>query len=171
MQRMWSPWRSRYIQSFTKAAGKRKRGESLFTAALNGKDDDKHLIVWRGKHCFIIMNRYPYNNGHIMIVPNRKISDFQKLREEEMMEIMETTQRALRALDEVMHPHGYNFGANIGRVGGAGVHDHLHFHLVPRWNGDTNFMPVLADTKVISEDIKTTLRKLRKSLKKTRKSG
>ena len=171
MQRMWSPWRSRYIQSFTKPAGKRKKGESLFTAALKGKDDEKNLIVWRGEYCFVIMNRYPYNNGHLMIVPNRKISDFKKLRKEEMLEIMETTQRVLAALDEVMKPHGYNFGANIGRVSGAGVRDHLHFHVVPRWNGDTNFVPVLAETKVISEDIQTTLKKIRKFFKKTKKSG
>jgi len=171
MQRMWSPWRSRYIQSFTKPGGKRKRGESLFTAALKANNDEENLIVWRGEHCFVIMNRYPYNNGHLMIVPNRKISDLQMLRREEMVEIMETTQRVLAALDEVMEPHGYNFGANIGRVSGAGVRDHLHFHVVPRWNGDTNFMPVLADTKVISEDIQATFRKIRKFFKKTKKSG
>jgi ATP adenylyltransferase len=168
---MWSPWRSRYIQSFTKPTGKRKKGETLFTAALKGKDDEKNLIVWRGEHCFVIMNRYPYNNGHLMIVPNRKVSDFQKLRKNEMLEVMETTQRVLAALDEVMRPHGYNFGANIGRVSGAGVRDHLHFHVVPRWNGDTNFMPVLAETKVISEDIQVTLKKIRKFFKKTKKKG
>jgi ATP adenylyltransferase len=117
------------------------------------------------------MNRYPYNNGHLMIVPNRKVSDFQKLRKDEMLEIMETTQRVLAALDEVMKPHGYNFGANIGRVSGAGVRDHLHFHVVPRWNGDTNFMPVLAETKVISEDIQVTLKKIRKFFKKMKKKG
>jgi ATP adenylyltransferase len=163
MQRMWSPWRSEYIETFKKPA-KRKRGGSLFSAALHAKDDDKHLIVWRGEHCFVIMNRYPYNSGHLMIVPNRVTSSFESLTLVELAEIMQTAQRVMKALHTVMGPQGYNFGANIGRASGAGVDDHIHFHIVPRWNGDTNFMPVLGDTKVISEDMKTTLKKLRRAL-------
>ena len=162
MKRMWSPWRSRYIQSFSKPSKKGKKGESLFTTALKGRNDDKHLIVWRGSRCFVIMNRYPYNSGHLMIVPNRQVRGFQELTGEELAEIMVTVRRSMNALDEVMHPQGYNFGANFGRVSGAGLDDHVHFHIVPRWNGDTNFMPVLADTKVISEEMNTTLKKLRK---------
>jgi ATP adenylyltransferase len=163
MKRMWSPWRSKYIETFKKPPRRGKRGASLFTAALKSKDDDKHFIVWRGEHCFVIMNLYPYNSGHLMIVPNRQTRRFEDLTLVELAEIMQTTQRAMRALDSVMHPQGYNFGANIGRTSGAGVDDHIHFHLVPRWNGDTNFMPVLADTKTISEDMKETLEKLRKA--------
>ena len=163
MQRMWSPWRSRYIQSITRRtpAGKKKQ-ESLFARALRAHQDDRNLIVWRGKHCFVIMNRFPYNSGHLMIVPNRAAVDLEDLTTEETLEIMETVGRAKRALDRVMSPHGYNFGANFGRVSGAGIDDHIHFHLVPRWNGDTNFMPVLGDTKVISEDIVRTMKKLRR---------
>ncbi len=162
---MWSPWRSEYIDTFKGKPEKGKRGKkkSFFTEAWKSEDDDKHLVVWRGKHCFVIMNRYPYNSGHIMIVPYRQTGDFQDLRPEELGEMMDTVQRGIRALDSTMHPHGFNFGANMGRVSGAGVDDHIHFHLVPRWNGDTNFMPVLADTKVISEEMRKTLKKLQKA--------
>lgn len=168
MQRMWSPWRSEYIESFKEKTGKRtrkKRNQSFFVDAWKSDDDDKHLVVWRGKHCFVIMNRYPYNSGHLMIVPYRQTGDFQDLTPEELGEMMSTVQRCLRALNTTMHPHGFNFGANLGRVSGAGVDDHVHFHIVPRWNGDTNFMPVLADTKVISEDMRKTLKKLQKAFR------
>jgi ATP adenylyltransferase len=161
MKRMWSPWRSQYIQSFS-SAPKRKRKESLFRAALRSHDDRKNLVLWRGKHCFLMLNRYPYNSGHVMIVPNRQTADLQDLTRAELMEIMQAARRAIKALDTLMHPQGYNFGANIGRTAGAGIDDHIHFHIVPRWNGDTNFMPVLSDTKVISEDMDVTWDKLRK---------
>ena len=163
MRRMWSPWRSKYIESFKNPTKMKKKGESIFTAALDAKNDDKHFIVWRGVHCFVIMNRYPYNSGHLMIVPYRQTGRFQDLTPEEFVEIMATAQRAKKALDKVMKPQGYNIGANIGRAAGAGVDDHIHFHVVPRWNGDTNFMPVLTNTKVISEDMRATLKKLRKA--------
>ena len=161
MKRLWSPWRSKYIESFANPT-RRKAGETLFTAALKAKRDDENLIVWRGRHCFVIMNRYPYNSGHLMVVPNRKTSDLEDLTQAELREVMDAVKRAKKALDAVMKPQGYNFGANFGRVSGAGIDDHIHFHLVPRWNGDTNFMPVLAETKVISEEITETMRKLRK---------
>lgn len=161
MKRLWSPWRSKYIESFAKPK-RHKPGETLFTAALNAKRDDQNLIVWRGRHCFVIMNRYPYNSGHLMVVPNRRTTDLEDLTPAELKEVMQTVKRAKKALDAVMKPHGYNFGANFGRVSGAGIDDHIHFHLVPRWNGDTNFMPVLAETKVISEEITETMQKLRK---------
>ena len=161
MKRMWSPWRSQYIDSFKKP--RRKKGaDSLFTTARKSRDDDKQLIVWRGKTCFVIMNRYPYNSGHLMVVPNRQTATIQELTAEELTEVMQTVQRSIRALDAVMGPQGYNFGANLGQVSGAGVDTHIHFHIVPRWSGDTNFMPVLADTKVISEDMRKTLKKLQK---------
>jgi len=162
MKRLWSPWRSAYIQSFS--ARPKKRTESLFRSALRSRDDRKNLVVWRGKHCFVIMNRFPYNSGHLMIVPNRQVADVRRLKKAELAEIMQTAQRAMSALDRVMHPKGYNFGANFGRSAGAGIDEHVHFHIVPRWDGDTNFMPVLADTKVISEDMDVTWSKLRKLL-------
>jgi ATP adenylyltransferase len=160
MKRMWSPWRSVYIETFKNPPRTKKK--SLFTRAAEAGDDDKHRIVWRGKHCFVIMNLYPYNSGHLMVVPYRQTPDMADLTSAELSEIMAAVKRCMKALGKVMHPHGYNFGANIGRAGGAGVDDHVHFHVVPRWNGDTNFMPVLADAKIISEDMDTTLRKLRR---------
>lgn len=163
MQRMWSPWRSKYIDSLKKPPKKKKKGASIFAAALAAKDDDKHFILWRGKRCFVIMNRYPYNSGHLMIVPYRQTGKFEDLTPEEFIEIMATAQRAKKALDKVMKPQGYNFGANVGRSAGAGVDNHIHFHIVPRWNGDTNFMPVLTNTKVISQDMRLTLKRLRKA--------
>ena len=133
----------------------------MFSAAEKAGKDDKHFIVWRGRYCFVIMNLYPYNSGHLMIVPLRQTAKFEDLTEPELLEIMVTTRRAIKALDKVMRPHGYNFGANIGRASGAGIDNHIHFHIVPRWNGDTNFLPVLSETKVISEDMKATWSKLR----------
>ncbi len=168
MEKMWSPWRSQYIDTFKAKAGKGKRKKKSFlTDAWRSRDDDRNLVVWRGRYCFVIMNRYPYNSGHVMIVPYRQTGDFQELTPEELGEMMRTVQRAIRALHATMHPHGFNFGANLGRVSGAGVDDHVHFHLVPRWNGDTNFMPVLADTKVISEDMLKTLKKLQKAFRES----
>ena len=163
MKRMWSPWRSKYIETFKQPRKKKKNGRSLFSAAIRAKDDDKYFIVWRGKHCFVIMNLYPYNSGHLMVVPYRQTAEIGELTSGELTEIMTTVQRAITALNKVMKPQGYNFGANLGRTAGAGVDDHVHFHIVPRWNGDTNFMPILAETKVISEDMKVTLKKLQKA--------
>lgn len=171
MKQMWSPWRSTYIESFSpkrkKKAGRKRKG-SIFTVAQKAGDDDKNFIVWRGKQCFVIMNLYPYNSGHLMIVPYREVPNFDDLTPEECAEVMTTSQRAVKALDAVMSPQGYNFGANIGRVSGAGVENHIHFHIVPRWNGDTNFMPVLSGAKVISTDMKTTLKRLRKAFSSLR---
>lgn len=167
MKRMWSPWRSAYIETFKTPSSKRKSRKSIFTLALEENDDDKHYIVWRGKYCFVIMNLYPYNSGHLMIVPYRQTPRLDDLTEREISEMMKTVRRAVRALDAEVHPEGFNIGANLGRASGAGVNDHIHFHVVPRWNGDTNFMPVLTETKVISEDMKSTMFKLRKAFKKS----
>jgi len=165
MERLWSPWRSKYIATFKGEPKRGKRGESLFTAAWRSRQDDKNLIVWRGSTCFVIMNRYPYNSGHLMVVPVRQVADFQALTLVELAEMMQMIQRAMRALDAALHPHGYNLGANLGRVAGAGVEHHVHFHVVPRWNGDTNFMPILGNTKVVSEEMRNTLKKLKKAFK------
>lgn len=163
MQRMWSPWRSAYIDTFNKPAKKPRRGESIFTLAKNAGDDEAHLIVWRSPHCFVIMNRFPYNSGHLMVVPNRQVSDILELSGEEWHDITEAIQRSVRALKAIMNPQGFNIGANIGRVAGAGIDDHIHFHIVPRWNGDVNFMPVLSDVKIVSEDMARTYTRLKKA--------
>ena len=113
-----------------------------------------------GEATFTIMNLYPYNNGHLMVVPKRHLSNFIELSPEENSEIMKELQRAQSALTEVLNPEGFNIGANLGKVSGAGVDDHIHFHIVPRWNGDTNFMPVLGEVKIISQDLLITKEKL-----------
>ncbi len=162
MQRLFSPWRSKYIETFSGAGA--KSDECVLCAALNANNDDEQKIVSRGKRCFVIMNRYPYNSGHLLVVPYRHTPALGDLADEELLEIMVDLKKLAQALEAVSHPDGFNIGCNLGRTAGAGIDSHVHFHIVPRWNGDTNFMPVLADTKVISEDMSSTLLKLRKAL-------
>lgn len=162
MENLWAPWRMEYIS-------KEKEGTSeacIFCSRIHQKSDKKNLIVYRGKNSFIIMNRFPYNNGHLMVVPFRHTANLAVLDDKERAELFYMIELSLKALDQVMKPHGYNIGMNLGRVAGAGVEDHLHFHVVPRWNGDTNFMPVLAETKVISESLAQSFRKLSGIMKK-----
>lgn len=155
---MWAPWRMAYIESTVK--GEEEKG-CIFCNRVAREKDRENLILYRGKTTFVIMNRFPYNSGHLMVVPYRHSGDLQDLGEEENLELMNTLQRCQRVLEKVMRPQGLNIGMNIGRVGGAGIADHLHFHVVPRWNGDTNFMPVLANVKVISEALEQTYDKLK----------
>jgi ATP adenylyltransferase len=164
VEKLWSPWRSNYIESFKDASD---NAECVFCSA--PKDDlknDNSLVLYKGKFCFIMMNLYPYNNGHLMMIPYRHVSDYTELTKEELNEITELNKKAILALKEVMSPHGFNFGANIGQASGAGIHTHLHFHLVPRWNGDTNFMTVLGEVKIISQDLLVTKKKLIVELRK-----
>ena len=163
MKRLFSPWRSAYIQSFSDK--KHSRG-CLFCRMVKQDADADNLIVWRGKFCLAVLNKYPYNSGHLMVVPYRHTSQFAKLTGEEHIEIMSLTARCISALEHVSKPHGFNFGANLGKVAGAGIDKHIHFHIVPRWNGDTNFMPVVAETKIISEDISKTWKLLKSEFKK-----
>ncbi|MGK9369538.1 HIT family protein [Melioribacter sp. Ez-97] len=154
MERLWSPWRSQYIESFK---DKKQDETCIFCKAVNEKiDDEKSLKVYSSDLCFVMLNLYPYNSGHIMVIPNRHLSSFEDLTQEEMNRIMQVTKLSMKALDLVMKPHGFNFGANLGKAAGAGIDEHIHFHIVPRWNGDTNFFPVLGDVKVISQDLLQT---------------
>jgi len=146
---LWAPWRMEYIR------GEKESG-CIFCNRIPQKNDRENLIVTRGKTCFIIMNRYPYNNGHLMIVPNRHVGALENLTPEESAEMMHLLQQSARALNEAMLPHGFNIGMNIGKAAGAGIDDHLHFHIVPRWSADTNFMPILGHTKVVSEALQDT---------------
>lgn len=159
MEKLWSPWRSQYIDTF-KEEPKETLPGSLFTRILNENDDRKNYLLYRGKNAFIIMNLYPYNSGHLMIVPYKEAKDLTELDDETRLEMFSLLDLGIQALTEVMKPHGFNIGANLGRVAGAGIEDHMHFHIVPRWNGDTNFMPVLNDVKVISEEMGRTYEKL-----------
>lgn len=158
MERLFSPWRSKYIESF-KGAAEKSTG-CIFCDALSAAADFENLVVYRGTEAFVIMNLYPYNSGHMMIVPKRHTADFKTLTTSELAECMKLLQVAQKALQEMVAPHGYNIGMNLGRSAGAGIEDHLHWHIVPRWNGDTNFMPTLADIKVVSEDMHLQHQKL-----------
>jgi len=157
--RLWAPWRMRYIES----ASRGEEGGCFLCENPAREDGADNLVLRRGKFCFVIMNLYPYNNGHLMVAPFRHVADLMELTAEEISEAGELVKLCVVALDETMHPHGYNIGMNLGRVAGAGVEDHLHLHIVPRWSGDTNFMPVLADTKVVSESLGESWRRLRKA--------
>lgn len=158
MEKLWSPWRSNYIDSFKDNKGD---SECVFCSAYKEEIESKDsLVVYKGKHSFIMLNLYPYNNGHLMIIPFRHTADYLELSTEELNEITSLNKKAILALKNIMTPHGFNFGANIGQAAGAGIHTHLHFHLVPRWNGDTNFMPVLGEVKIISQDLLLTKNKI-----------
>lgn len=158
MDRLWSPWRSQYIQTF----GTAEEGKGcVFCDALASPRDDEHYLVRRHEHCFSMLNLYPYNSGHLLIIPNRHVSSFFDLEDAAYREMTEVVRDWLRVLENVMRPQGFNFGSNLGRVGGAGIDQHVHMHIVPRWNGDANFMPVIGDTKVISESMADTMHKLR----------
>lgn len=162
MEKLWSPWRSQYIDSFK---GSKPEGCVLCSSAEEKVEED-NLLVRKDKLTFTVLNLYPYNNGHLMIVPYRHTKDFFSLSEDENLEIMKNLQMAAAALKNIYNPEGFNIGANIGKVSGAGIDDHIHFHIVPRWNGDTNFMPVLGEVKVISQDLLVTKRKLAEALSK-----
>ncbi|MBI4530463.1 MAG: HIT domain-containing protein [Candidatus Latescibacteria bacterium] len=155
MERLWAPWRVGYI------TGEQKIDGCLFCVTFGERMDEENLILHRGETCFVIMNRYPYNNGHLMVVPIRHVGEVSGLTAEEQVEILSLTGRCITAITTVMHADGFNVGMNLGKVAGAGVADHLHLHIVPRWGGDTNFMPVLGETKVISEGLSETYKKLK----------
>ena len=154
--RIWAPWRLAYV----KDAAKDNEEECIFCAKPAGDDDEANLIVHRGERCFVILNLYPYTNGHLMVAPLRHVGDFVDLTDDEAAELHALTRTAVAGLRRAFAPHGFNVGWNLGRAAGAGVVDHVHQHVVPRWGGDTNFMPVLADVKVIPEHLTDTRRRL-----------
>ena len=169
MEKMWSPWRSVYIESFK---DKPKDEKCVFCAAQKEDiNDDKSLKVFEGDKAFIVMNLYPYNNGHLMVVPRRHISDYSELTREERYEVADLIGLAIEALKAVSSPHGFNVGANIGKAAGAGIDQHMHFHIVPRWSGDTNFMPVLGEVKVISQELLQTKKALIEAFAKLTEKG
>ena len=154
-ERLWAPWRLEYVQGGADAP------DCIFCARAASAGDEAGLVVHRGERAFVLMNLYPYSNGHLMIAPYRHVAEPGGLDEDERRELWALLDRALAALRAVATPDGFNAGLNLGRVAGAGVEGHLHLHVVPRWNGDTNFMPVLADVKVMPEHITRTAAKLR----------
>lgn len=164
MESLHAPWRIEYILAPKEPlpAG----GESLFTRLAQSNDDGPNLVIARARSCFAVMNRFPYNGGHVMTVPYKQVPDFNGLTPEEITDLMLLTRRVQNAIKTVMKPDGFNLGINLGKVAGAGIVEHLHLHIVPRWNGDTNFMPVTAGTSVVPEALLETAAKLRAELAK-----
>ncbi|HOW59463.1 MAG TPA: HIT domain-containing protein [Candidatus Omnitrophota bacterium] len=159
MNLMWAPWRKAYLRS-----NPGKRSGCLFCSLMKEKKDKKNLILFRSLHYVVILNRFPYNNGHLMVVPKRHIACLSRLNIQEKKEFFDVLEQVQQALQKAMKPQGFNLGMNIADVAGAGIPDHLHWHIVPRWKGDVNFMPVLADTKVISESLESAYEVLRNVL-------
>jgi ATP adenylyltransferase len=153
VKQLWAPWRLEYVQGADGEDG------CVFCRALEA-DDETGLVVHRGARAFVLLNKFPYASGHLMVAPNRHEGEFGELDPEEAAEIHLLASSALDALAETMSPQGFNLGWNLGRIAGAGVVDHVHMHVVPRWAGDTNFMPVLADVKVMPEALEETRRKI-----------
>ena len=157
MKRLWAPWRSKYVLN-SSAEG------CIFCTKPKEDKDDENFILLRGDKCFAIMNIYPYNNGHLMVAPYAHKASIEELNDEELAEMMKMVQRCVKALRKAYNPQGFNIGMNIGRVAGAGFEGHIHIHIVPRWNGDTNFMPVLADTKVVPISLDEVYKRLKEKL-------
>ena len=146
MERLWAPWRLEYVQSADEQDG------CVFCRAAEG-DDEEHLVVRRGERAFVLLNKFPYSSGHLLVAPYRHSVEFAELDDEEALEVHRLGAQGLAALQTVYGPEGFNLGWNLGRIAGAGIVDHGHMHVVPRWGGDTNFMPVLGDVKVIPEHL------------------
>ncbi len=153
MNVLWAPWRAAYVRA-------PREGECFLCVALAAADDRARLILRRGKRIFIVLNAYPYNSGHLMVAPYRHAGRLEALDAEERLELMDTLTLGIRLLEQALRPDGFNVGLNLGRSAGAGLDDHLHVHIVPRWVGDTNFMPVLAAVKVLPEHLEAAYDKL-----------
>ena len=158
MDYLWTPWRYRYIADAAKDEG------CIFCEAATANDDARTLVVLRGSKNFVILNRYPYTSGHVMVVPYAHVAELAVAEADTLAEMMRLAQRVQVALGMTYHPEGYNLGMNLGRAAGAGITGHLHLHVLPRWAGDTNFMTVAGETRVEPEELSTTFERLRKAL-------
>ena len=157
MKHLWSPWRLEYLTT-------PKTNGCIFCLDAESKDDGEALILLRGEHAFLILNRYPYNNGHFMVVPYSHVASLEDLDTATLTEMMLLLNRGLAALRTAMCPDGFNIGANLGQVAGAGIEDHVHIHAVPRWAGDTNFMPIVGDMRVVPQTWMQTYADLKAAL-------
>jgi len=162
MKRLWAPWRMEYILS------EDKNKTCLFcdVSKAEKKNDKNNLILQRGKYCFVIMNRYPYNNGHLMVVPYFHTPTFDGLKDRELSDLIKTVKNSVGILRRALNPDGFNIGLNFGKVAGAGMEQHMHIHIVPRWTGDTDSMPLISETRVMPEHLMKTYDKLRKFFRK-----
>ena len=165
MDRIWAPWRQAYV-----TVEIHKKGGCVFCSILKENKDRQHFIFSRSAHCFAVLNLYPYNNGHSLIVPFRHVSDLDQLRPEERADFFDLLSSSKKLLETVLKPDGFNLGMNLGKVAGAGVPGHVHMHVVPRWKGDVNFMPVVNGTRVISQSMKALFQQLKKAQKDLKKS-
>lgn len=165
MNLIWAPWRKAYLRSC-----QHKTSKCLFCHLLKSKSDKKNFILYRTPFNFAILNRYPYNNGHVMIVPNRHVASLADLSKDEILDSFNLLVQIQKTLKEKLKAHGFNIGVNISDIAGAGVPNHLHWHVVPRWKGDVNFMPVVSDTKVISESLESVYKELSQSFQAKRKT-
>lgn len=161
MEILWSPWRTQYVESF-KDEPDGCNSCFICDAIEKIQEADSRLVVHNDDRIIIMMNKFPYNAGHLLIAPQRHIAEFTSLNEEELLSLSKSLQVSINALKELMRPHGFNIGINLGRVAGAGLPEHLHFHVIPRWNGDTSFISTISDTKVISQSLTEMHTKLKK---------
>jgi ATP adenylyltransferase len=150
MERLWAPWRLSYVAT---AKPPTEHDPCFICHGLAEQNDRENLLAWRGRACVVVLNRFPYNNGHLLVAPNAHKANLHDLDGDEVLEMHQTIARMVALLGDIMKPEGFNVGLNLGKVAGAGLPGHLHWHIVPRWNGDTNFMPVLADTRVIVQSL------------------
>ena len=157
---LWAPWRMKYIQSASEAL------EGCIFCIAPSMSDEEALIVYRGRRAYVILNKYPYNTGHLMVVPYRHAPSLEDLDSEELLEISEIIKASLKALRKVYNPHGFNVGVNIGEAAGAGVAGHVHVHIVPRWKGDSNFMLTVGGVKVLPESLDATFKKVKPAIEK-----
>jgi len=153
MEILWAPWRMEYILS-DKPEG------CVFCKCVKTGDHKQSFLLYSSQYCFVVLNRFPYNNGHLMVIPNRHVSEIEDLTSEELSDLIQTIKLCVVVLKKALSPHGFNIGANLGKTAGAGIVDHLHFHIVPRWEGDTNYMPVIGNTKVMPEVLEKTYERL-----------
>jgi ATP adenylyltransferase len=165
MDKMWAPWRAKYISSIPERSRR-----SVFSLMLKEDDDRKNYIFLRREHAFAVLNLFPYSNGHVLVIPNRQVNDIDKLRPEERIGLMDLMIDVKALLEELLRPAGFNIGLNLGRAAGAGIPEHIHFHVVPRWRGDVNFMPVTAGTKVISQSLDDLYKRIMDAIQKRRRS-
>jgi ATP adenylyltransferase len=159
MESLHAPWRIEYI-----LAPKQQHDQSLFTRIAQSNDDETNLVIARDRTCYAVMNRYPYNGGHLMVVPYKQSPDLNGLTDEELADLWKLARRCVAALAKLVKPDGFNIGINLGRAAGAGITEHLHIHVVPRWQGDTNFMPVIAQTSVVPQALSEMASQLRAAL-------
>ncbi len=164
MDKLWAPWRTKYVTKIVK-----KTKGCVFCRIIKEKKDKTNFIVHRTKHAYSVLNIYPYNNGHVLIIPNRHVPDISDLTHEERDGLLDLLEETKVLLGETMHADGYNIGINLGKAAGAGFPKHVHIHLVPRWQGDVNFMPVTGDTKVVSQSLKALHGQLCKAYKTSKK--